>query len=289
MIVVETSTSASPRRNESMCSSSSRSLHLAVADDEAEPGHELAQPVGRLVDRLDAVVEVERLAPAGDLALERGLDELLVVLADVRPDRAAALGRRLDHGDVAQPGERHVQRARDRRGRQREHVHLEPQRAEELLLRDAEALLLVDDDEPELLRDHVPGEDAVRPDQHVDLARGEVGEHLLHLRRLAEARDHLDPDGEVRGSARGTCSSAAGRGPSSARASASACRSARRRRRRAPRPRSCRSRRRRRRGGPSGAAPRGPPSRPRSRARWSGVSWYGNDASRRSSQSWERS
>ena len=79
-------------------------------------------------------------------------------------------------------------------------------------------------DEPELLRDHVAREDAVRADQDVDLARGEVGQHLLRLGRPAEARDHLDARPGSRGSARGRCSSAAARARSSARASASACR-----------------------------------------------------------------
>ena len=62
---------------------------------------------------------------------------------------------------------------------------------------DAEALLLVDDDEAELLRDHVAREDPVRADEHLDLALGELAQHLLDLGRLAEARDHLDADGEV--------------------------------------------------------------------------------------------
>ena len=155
--------------------------HLPVRDDEAELRAELLQLLGRLLDRLDPVVQVEGLAAALDLALERGPDQLLVVLADRRPDRAPALRRRLDDRDVAQAGERHVQRARDRRGGQREHVDLEPQRAQELLLRDAEALLLVEDDEAELLRDHVAREDAVRADQHLDLALGEVLQHLLRL------------------------------------------------------------------------------------------------------------
>ena len=68
---------------------------------------------------------------------------------------------------------------------------------EQLLLRDAEALLLVEDDEAELLRDHVAREDAVRADQDVDLALGEVAQDLLRLGRGAEARDHLDADREV--------------------------------------------------------------------------------------------
>ena len=37
----------------------------------------------------------------------------------------------------------------------------------------------------------------MRPDQDVDLARGEVGEDPLGLGRPAEARHHLDGDGQV--------------------------------------------------------------------------------------------
>ena len=46
-------------------------LHLAVGDEEAQLRAELLEPARRLVDRLDAVVEVERLAAARVLALER--------------------------------------------------------------------------------------------------------------------------------------------------------------------------------------------------------------------------
>ena len=171
--------------------------HLPVRDEEPEPGAELAELLAHLVDRLDAVVEVERLAAAGVLSLERDPDQLLVVLPHARPDRASPFGRRLDDRDVAQAGERHVQRPRDRRRREREHVDLEPERAQQLLLGDTEALLLVEDDEAELLRDHVAREDAMGADEHVDLAGGEVGQHLLRLGRLPEPRHHLDVEREV--------------------------------------------------------------------------------------------
>ena len=198
--------------------------HLAVRDEDAGLGDELADLLRRRLDRLDAVVEVERLAVAAELAFERLHDQLLVVLADVGADRAAAFRRRLDHRDVAQARERHVQRARDRRRAQREHVDLEPELAQQLLLRDAEALLLVDDDEAEILRDRVAREDPVRPDQDVDLALAELGEHASSPRRACgSARPSRRGPGS-RGSARGTCSSAAGRGSSSGRASAPACR-----------------------------------------------------------------
>ena len=84
MIVVETSTSASPREERVHLLLELALRHLAVRDDEPEPGHELPQLLGRVLDRLDAVVQVEALAAALVLALERRLHELLVVLADVR-------------------------------------------------------------------------------------------------------------------------------------------------------------------------------------------------------------
>ena len=170
MMLVHTSTSASPRRNASIRCSSVLLVHLPVGDLEPHPRAQRAQPLGRLVDRLDPVVQEERLAVALVLALERLLDELLVVLADVGLDRPAALGRGLDHADVAHPGQRHLQRARDRRGAHRDHVDPQLQLAQQLLLLDAEALLLVDDQQPEVLGAHVARQQPVGPDQDVDLA-----------------------------------------------------------------------------------------------------------------------
>ena len=148
------------------------------------PGHSAAQALGRLVDRLDAVVEEERLPAARVLALERLLDELLVVLADVGLDGPAALRRRLDHVMSRMPGERHLQRARDRRRAHRDDVDLELQLAQQLLLLDAEALLLVDDQQPEVLRAHVAAESsAVRADEDVDLALVEAPRRPRAARR----------------------------------------------------------------------------------------------------------
>ena len=69
-----------------------------------------------------------------------------------------------------------MERARNGRRGESEHVDLEPKRAEELLLGDAETLLLVEDDEAEVLRDDVAREDAVRAHEHVDLPLLELRE-----------------------------------------------------------------------------------------------------------------
>ena len=54
---------------------------------------------------VDPVVEEEDLTAAVGLALDRPLHQVLVVGADVGADRAPALGRGLDHGDVAEAGQ----------------------------------------------------------------------------------------------------------------------------------------------------------------------------------------
>ena len=171
--------------------------HLAVRDEEPQARTKLLELLAGLVDRLDPVVEVERLASARVLALERQLDEVVVVLADRGPDRAAPGRRRLDDRDVAQTRERHVERPRDGRRGQREHVDLESEGAQELLLCDTEPLLLVEDDEPEVLRDDVAREDAMRPDEDVHLPVLEVREDLLLVGAAPEPRHHVDPHREV--------------------------------------------------------------------------------------------
>ena len=147
-------------------------LELAVGDLEAHLRAQPAQALGDLVDRLDAVVHVERLAAARALALERLAHERLVVLADVGAHRAAALRRRsrsprssrrpasdicsvrgIGVADIA------ITSTRRRSWRSRS------------FWRDAEALLLVDDQQAEVLRAHVAREQAVGADQDVERAR----------------------------------------------------------------------------------------------------------------------
>ena len=152
MIVVATRQSASPRRKASIVASSSPSSIWPCASAKRTAGQSARR---RSATSCRVSIRLWRkkawpLAPR--LALDRPPDELLVVGADVGADRAPALGRRLDHRDVAQAGERHLQRARDRRRRHREHVDLQLQLAQQLLLLDAEALLLVDDHQAEVLR-----------------------------------------------------------------------------------------------------------------------------------------
>ena len=176
MIVVQTRTSASPDANASITFSSSPFGHLAVADDEARAGQHLAQLVGLRLDRLDAVVDVEHLPAAVQLAQDRVADQAGRRLCDARLDRQAILRRRLDDRQVAHAREGQVQRPRDRRGRQRQHVDLVAELLQALLRGDAEALLLVHDHEAEIAELDVLREQPVRADHEVDRPVREAGE-----------------------------------------------------------------------------------------------------------------
>ena len=77
-----------------------------------------------------------------------------------------------------------MQRARDGRRREREHVHLRPQLLEPLLVLHAEALLLVDHQQPEVLERHLGPEQLVGADQNVDLALSSALQHLADLGRF---------------------------------------------------------------------------------------------------------
>ncbi len=101
-----------------------------------------------------------------------------VELDHVGLNRQSILRRRLDHRHVANADERHVQGARDRRGRQRQHVHLLAHLLDALLVGHAEPLLLVHDQQPEVLERHVLRQQTVRADQDVELAFGDASRAL---------------------------------------------------------------------------------------------------------------
>ena len=97
-------------------------------------------------------------------------DGPLVVLAHEGEDGLAVGGRRLDERQVADAGQAHLQRPGDGRGRHREHVDVGLELLDALLVLDAEALLLVDHQETEILELDPLGQQPVGADDAVDLA-----------------------------------------------------------------------------------------------------------------------
>src|SRR6516162_1136238 len=91
------------------------------------------------------------LAIAVELTENRLADEPILVRLQVGLDRQTAFGCRVDHADFPNTDEAHVQCARNGRGSEREYVDGLAQLLELLLMPNAEALLLVDDEQAEAL------------------------------------------------------------------------------------------------------------------------------------------
>jgi hypothetical protein len=84
-----------------------------------------------------------------------------------------------------------VQRARDRRGRHRQHIHRLAHLLQPLFVRDAKALLFVDDDQAQVGEFHILADEPMRADEDVDLALGRALDvsfcSLGDLNRLMES------------------------------------------------------------------------------------------------------
>ena len=156
-------------------------VHLAVRHRDAHLRHELLHAQRHVVNGLDAVVDEEHLAASVDLAQDGVRHHLLVVLQDLGVHRQPIAGWRLDHRHVAGAGETQVQRARDRCGGQRQHVHRARQLPHALLLRHAEPMFLVDDHQAEILEFHLALQQALRRDHDVHRARRHAALHALGL------------------------------------------------------------------------------------------------------------
>ena len=172
--------------------------HLAMAHHDARLGHERGEAFRDALDRLDAVVQVEHLAAPRQLRLHGVAHQRLVVAPDDGADGQALARRRLDDAQVAGAHEREVERARDRRRAHREDVDLGAEALQALLVADAEAVLLVDDDQAQAGERRPVGEQRMRADHDVDGPGGGAGADGGLLLRGPVAAEQLDGHGPAR-------------------------------------------------------------------------------------------
>ena len=117
-----------------------------------------------------------------------------VKLADIGANRQSVYGRRADDRQIPNARQRQLQRPRDGRCCQREHVDIGPQLFEPLFMRDTKALLFIDHQKPKIVELNAFGQQRVRAHHDIDGA----GCHpLLGLGRLfrpdkARQLPHMD-------------------------------------------------------------------------------------------------
>ena len=130
-------------------------LHLPVPNDHSRIRNESAKLLRRRLNRFNAVMHVVRLAAALQFAQQRVAYQFKTRLGDARCHGVAILGWGLDRGEVANPREGKVQRARDRRGGEGHHVEFGAKRLHALLGGNAETVLLINHEEAEVLEGDV--------------------------------------------------------------------------------------------------------------------------------------
>ena len=108
----------------------------------------------------------------------------------------AVVGRGRNTRNIARACQRHVQLPGDRRCRHRQYVDFRPQLFQVFLLRDAEALFLVDHDETKIFEANVGGNEPVRPDNNVDFSIGQIGKDPSLFRGGPKSGKHFDRDRE---------------------------------------------------------------------------------------------
>ena len=167
-----------------------------MGNADACAGHHLADPGGTFLNGVHAVVQIVHLPAAGQLLADGLGDNALVIFQHVGLDGLALKGRLLDGAHIPDAGQRHIQRAGNGRGRQRQHIHADEALLQLFLVLDAEALLLVDDDKAQILELHIVGKQPVGAHDNVHSAVLQSAQRLLLLLRRAVAGQQPDADGE---------------------------------------------------------------------------------------------
>ena len=138
--------------------------HLAVADHELHLRHLFAQEFLDGGQVLQARRDIVGLTPAIFLTQQSLAHQDRIPRRDIGPHRQAIDRRGGDDRHLADARQRHLKRARDRRGGQGQQMHVGAQGLQLLLVLDAEVLLLIDDDqaqiaEADLFAEHRVGAD----------------------------------------------------------------------------------------------------------------------------------
>ena len=162
-------------------------VHLAMCKGDAGLGHQTTQLLGALFDGFHAVVHPEHLTLAQQLAANGFGSHTIVVRGHVRTNRLAIGRWRVEERHVANTDQAHLQRARNRRCRQGEYVHVGAHHLDGLLVLHAEALLFIHHQQAEVLETNVFLQQSVGSNHHVDLTRGKTRDDSFGLGRRDEA------------------------------------------------------------------------------------------------------
>src|SRR5260370_11599408 len=166
-------------------------IHLAVTDLDPRLGNKIDNAFAHALDGVDAVMQKINLTLTFELTIDRVPDNSFVVTADDRFYRQTVERWRLDRRHVFDADERKIKRARNWRGRKREHVDELEKLLEFFLMQNAKALLFIDHGQAEIFKNDVPGNQAMGADDDVDTALTKQFENFALLTLRSKAAQHL--------------------------------------------------------------------------------------------------
>ena len=178
--------------------------HFSVGDADGDiVSQELADAPGGGFDILHPVMQVVYL-PAPVQLPAHGLGQNApVMLQHIGLHRLTVPGRLLDGGHIPYARKSHIQGSGNGGGREGQGIHLGRALSELLLGCYAEALLLVDDQQPQVVEGHIFLQQLMGADEQVHLTLGGALQNFLHLLGAAETAQHLHRYGKAAETAHG--------------------------------------------------------------------------------------
>ena len=107
------------------------------------------------MDVLDAGVDEEDLPSPLEFPLDGVPDDFFIIADHKGPNREAIFGRGLDEAEIPNSGDSHLEGPRNGGRRQRDHIHQFSHLLQFFLMGDAESMLLINDDQPQIPEGHV--------------------------------------------------------------------------------------------------------------------------------------
>ena len=168
--------------------------HLAVGHGDAGLGQQFFQRGAAVLDGLDFVVQKVDLPAALELAQNGFADHASALGTHKGLDRQPALRSGRNHRQIAQAFQGHAHGARDGCGGQREHIDLCAHGLHGLFVAHAKAVLLVDDEQPQVFEMRVRAQQLVRAHDDVNRPIGHALERGADLFARAKAAHLGDLD-----------------------------------------------------------------------------------------------
>ena len=167
--------------------------HLAMANRQAGLGHQRPQLVGHTLNRLHPVMDKKDLSPPLQFTQDGRPDQILVKARHIGPNGLTVDRWRLDHTQVAQSDQAHVEGPGNRRGGQGQHVDQVAQLLDLFLVHHPKAVLFVNHDQAQPFEHNVSLQQPMSADDNIDLAVGQAAHHGSGVLSRTKTVQHLNP------------------------------------------------------------------------------------------------